>query len=71
MYNKAVDETNPNQSTLEMETGENPVKKLGYNPKAEGTRYGPELKGEYKGGFGQFIMKESSKSTKKTPIKFK
>ena len=27
MYNKAVDETNPYQSTLEMETGENPVKK--------------------------------------------
>ena len=45
--------------------GENPIKRLTYKGgKSEGVIYGKELTGEYNGGFGQFIMKESPKKSR-------
>lgn len=50
-----------NESSGDIIITEDPIKRLTYNPNAEGIRFGMELPGEYKGGFGQFIMKESEK----------
>ena len=48
-----------NESSEGVITPENKIKRLDYNPEAS-TQQGPHLKGEYTGGFGQFILKKNN-----------